>query len=73
MSINKCDAMSKTLTAAKRGGDHAAMSIVSGRRIYATSQLQERYLNLIEKGEKKAEARINDEEMKSLKEGAWCV
>ena len=45
------------------------MPAINGRCISATLHLRERYLNLIEKGEKKIEARVNHGEVKGLKKG----
>ena len=66
--IKKCEDMTHKV-ALSRKSDSGAKAISGAKRISATLSIQEHYMNLIETGEKKIEARIDHGDVKKLKRG----
>ena len=69
INIKKCEEMVKKVAASTKGDSDPKEATVNGRRIAAFLHIQERYLNLIEEGQKNVEVRINQGKVKSLKKG----
>ena len=67
VTIKKCEGVAPKATSTRKSSNSAAT--IRGKRIAATLRIQERYLHLIEKGDKKVEARIYKDDVKRLVKG----
>ena len=62
--------MSKTIGSTRKSDSAPPQeATVKGKRVAAFLTIQEHYLNLIERGEKKVEVRINKGKVKDLRKG----